>query len=465
MRVALLHDATRAVCQAGHHRVAATWQGVLAPAFAALGYEVFCPPDFAAERPEPVAALMRRAGLAPEPADWARLFSAPELLPEVEALLAPLHADMVLGWELSPNMVRALTRRGVPVIDMSLAPLRFAPDLFLRLRASRADWAASLAALAVPPQEIEAAAARVREAVAPARPAPGAALLFVGQTDLDASLIEDGRLAGIGRHLDRLGGMLGGGRVLLLKPHPHGERHDAVRMLHRVFPQARIVTDSIYTLLSDPAVAGVVTLSSSVAQEAPWFGRTAEALLLPDQAPERLPELSAFHTLAARVAEPDFWDRVLNGGPGGPGGPALSLRRMFHLDWGWPPLPPRPVPVPPGDWAALAGGGAGAALLGFGWAGPGAAGVHAAAALATLRFRAPSPGALDLLCTAEGGQDLPLTLGLRPGGATGSGVLPAGVATALRVPVPGGDVLELALSVPEDRAGRLRLEAVRLVAG
>jgi hypothetical protein len=462
MRVALLHDVTRAVCQSGHHRVAAMWQRQLAPAFAALGHELHCPDAFAAERPDPVAALMRRAGLAAEPGDWARLFSDPALLPEVEVLLADISADLVLGWELAPNMVRALLRRDVPVIDMSLAPLRFAPDLFLRLRTSQPDWAASLAGMAMPPEQLQAAASQVREAVAPARPEGGNAVLFVGQTDLDASLIEDGQLAAVGRHLDAIEHMLAGGRALLLKPHPHGERHENLRLLHRHFPQARIVTDSIYTLLSDPAVGAVATLSSSVAVEAAWFGRSATALITPDQAPERLPELSGFHTIAARVADPRFWDRVLNGTTGGPAGPAVSLRGMFHLDWGWPPMPARPAVALSADWLALARGQGGDALLRFGWRRPGAAGVEAAGALATLGFRCAAPGTVELVCGTDAPEDQPVALSVRPGGATSTGIVAAGGVTTLRVAVPAGDGIELAL---EGRAGSLRLEAVRVLAG
>lgn len=457
MRVALLHDVTRSVCQSGHHRAAAMWQAALAPAFAALGHELECPAMFAAERPEAVAALMRRAGLAPEPADWARLFSAPELLAEVEALVAPLEAELVLGWELSPNLVRALLRRGLPVIDMSLAPLRFAPDLFLRLRASRAAWAEALAAMEVPAQEVRQAAARMREAMAPEGGGRGDAVLFVGQTDLDASLIEGGRMAGVERHLGTLERMLAGGRRLLLKPHPHGERHEVVQLLHRRFPEAHIATRSVYALLSDPGIAGVATLSSSVAQEATWFGLPAVALATPDHAPERLPELSGFRVVKARVADPRFWDGVLGGAAVPEGGPALALRRMFRLDWGWPPMPPRAAVAPGPDWVELGRGQPGEALLGFGWGRPEADGVRPAGPLATLGFRRDAPGVAELACTVEAGADQPVALGVRPGGGGGRWVLRGGETCVLRVPVPAGEGIELALE------GAVRVEAVRVV--
>jgi hypothetical protein len=333
-----------------------------------------------------------------------------------------------------------------------------APDLFLRLRASRAEWAAALAGLEVPEPEVRQAAARVREAVAPAGGGGGEAVLFVGQTDLDASLIEDGRLAGVERHLDALARLLDGGRPLLLKPHPHGERHEVVRLLHRHFPQARMATRSIYALLGDPGIGMVATLSSSVAQEAPWFGRPAVALAMPDQAPERMPELSGFRMVKARVGDQRFWDGVLGGAAVPDGGPALGLRGMFRLDWGWPPMPPRAEVEPGVAWLGMGRGQAGEALLRFGWGRPEAEGVRPAGPLATLGFRRGAAGMAELACTVEAGDDLPVVLGVRPGGCGGRWVLRGGEAYVLRVAVPAGEGIELAL---EGRA--LRVDAVRVV--
>jgi len=471
MKVALLHDLTRAVCQAGHHGVAAMWCRLLAPGFAALGHRLDCPAEFAADRPEAVAALMRRCGLAPEPADWARLFSDPALVPEVEVLLDRLEADMVLGWELSPNLVRALLRHGVPVIDMSLAPLRFAPDLFLRLRASRPEWSAALAGLAVPAAAIGHAAGRVRQAVAPAPGPPDrrGSVLFVGQTDLDASLIAGGRLAQVADHLDALDRLLAGGRPLLLKPHPHGERHADIRLLHRRFAQARMTTESIYTLLSGAEVETVATLTSSVAQEAPWFGRDAVALVTPDVAPERLTELSGFHIVAADIAAAGFWDRVLQGGRADlPAAAALPLRRIFQLDWGWPPLPSRPAAVLTSEWHGVGRGQAGEAMLRFGWARPGAQGARAILPLATLAFRvAPvAASAVEIACRATG--TLTVGLGLRPGGNSATVALRHDEPCVLRLPLGmaagGGQDMELTVQLEEASVGAFELTGVRAVA-
>lgn len=216
MRVVLLHDITRSVCQAGHDRVAAAWCALLAPAFAALGHSLECPAAFAADRPESVARLMARLGLAPEPASWVQLYSDPARLAEVHGLLEPIEADLVLGWELSPNIARALVARGTPVIDMGVAPLRFGADLYLRMRASTTEHATRLARLAVPARTIATAARDLREALAPIPRAPrgAGAVLFVGQTDLDASLITGAVVASVDAHGAALRELVGPGARL-----------------------------------------------------------------------------------------------------------------------------------------------------------------------------------------------------------------------------------------------------------
>jgi len=340
MRAVVLHDVLRSTCQAGHHQVAELWRRLLAPALAPLGHAVSCPAAFAADLPEPVAALMRRLGLTHGPAAWARLYSDPALVPEVAALLDHVDAELVIGWELSPNLLRALGARGVAVIDMSIAPLRFGTDLYLRLRTNRADWAARLAERAVPAPEFADAARRLHEAFGPrARGLPVhsgvPAVLFVGQTDLDASLIAGGALASVADRLPAVEALLAEGAPLWLKPHPHGERHADIRLLHARFPQARVVTDAIYCLLCDPAVGTVATLSSSVAEEAGWFGRRAVRLLAPDDGPGAVPGLSEHHIVSGQVTAPEFWRGVLLGAAPGEGvGDGISLRRLFRLSWG-----------------------------------------------------------------------------------------------------------------------------------
>jgi hypothetical protein len=480
MRAVVLHDVLRSACQAGHHQVAELWRRLLAPALAPMGYSISCPAAFAAETPEPVAALLQRLGLARGPDTWARLYSDPVLVPEVAKLLDHVDAELVIGWELPPNLLRALGARGIAVVDMSIAPLRFDTDLYLRLRTNRAEWAARLAESAVPPTVFADAARRLHEAFGPlargvAVPTRAPAVLFVGQTDLDASLIAGSTLASVGDHLPALEALLANGAPLWLKPHPHGERHADIRMLHARFAKARVVTDAIYSLLCDPAMGTVATLSSSVAEEAGWFGRRAVRLIAPDDRPGAVPGLSDHHIVSGEVATAEFWRGVLHGTVQQQGaGSGISLRRLFRLSWGWPPLPPPALPVlAPDVHLALRRGGAGQGACVFGWQAPDGDGVCSAGALATLGFRRGWPGAARVAVAVRAlprtsGGALVVEMALRPGDMAIKATIPAGSDAVLQValPVPqagDADSVELSFRLPEEESKALQVLDVRIL--
>lgn len=479
MRAVVLHDVLRSACQAGHHHVAELWCRLLAPALAPLGHSVSCPATFAAEVPEPVDAMLRRLGLARGPGAWARLYADPALVPEVAKLLDHVDAELVIGWELPPNLLRALDARDIAVIDMSIAPLRFETDLYLRLRTNRAEWAARLAERAVPATLFANAARRLHEAFGPV--ARGAtvqggvpAVLFVGQTDLDASLIAGGILASVADHVPALEALLDGGAPLWLKPHPHGERHADIRMLHARFPQSRVVTDAIYCLLCDPGVGTVATLSSSVAEEAGWFGRRAVRLIAPDDGPGAVPGLSDYHIVSGQVVTAEFWRGVLLGAAGQKAaGHGISLRRLFRLNWGWPPMPPRALPVlTPDSPLALRRGGAGQAACVFGWQAPDGDGVRSAGVLATLGFRRGWPGAATIAVTVRapagaGGGAMAVEMTPRPGDMAIKATVPAGTDAVLHVTLPvlptvDAETVELSFRLAEEEREALQVLDVRM---
>jgi hypothetical protein len=317
------------------------------------------------------------------------------------------------------------------------------------------------------------AAQRLREALGPqARGAPAhqgpPALLYVGQTDLDASLISGGAVASVVDHLPALHALLADGAPLWLKPHPHGERHADIRLLHDRFPQAMVVTDAIYGLLCDPAVGTVATLSSSVADEAGWFGRRAVRLIVPDDSPGAVPGMSDFHIIRGPVTSPGFWNAVLAGGTLPGDAPHLSLRRLFRLTWGWPPLPPRPVPVlTPGLRLALR---PTDAACRFGWGAADGEGVRSTTPLATLAFRRGSAGTTTIAITCQvtasnPGQPVALNARLRPGGAEVAVTMAGNTVLQLPLPAPDPsnmDWVELSFRLPEDEREALRVIAVEV---
>ncbi len=397
----MLHDVFRSELfgLGGVNRTAAFWHAVLAPKLALLGHRLTLPERWREDCPPALRGFAEQHRLAAEPASWVRLFSDPIWLPAVQTELAVLRGvGLVLGWELSPNIMRALAALGIAFIDAGIDALRFCPDLFLRLRSNAPRLAETLAALAVPD-------ARVHAATGNFRPAPAAltrnAVLFAGQMPIDASLIAGGALARAGDFAAPIAAMLGG-RRLLLKPHPHAAPHEDIRALHAAIPDSAIVTDPVYALLAAPGLAEVLTISSSVADEAAWFGKPARRLIVPDAAPGRMARVSPFHRIDAAFCTAGFWDRLLSHRPARivpPEPAARSLRQIFSYDWGWAAQhrPPSSRRIAPGMRLGFARDGTGTGCLGFGWSAAEDWGVWSDGELATLLLcPAGAPGGLVL---------------------------------------------------------------------
>ena len=83
-------------------------------------------------------AAVERHGWKRDPSTWTWLFSSPEALPAVAELLAPLRAaDLIVGFELTPNIIRFLTTAGLRFVEITQDSIRFCPDLFFRVQHQR----------------------------------------------------------------------------------------------------------------------------------------------------------------------------------------------------------------------------------------------------------------------------------------------------------------------------------------
>ncbi|MEJ1977340.1 MAG: hypothetical protein WDN49_15795 [Acetobacteraceae bacterium] len=126
-------------------------------------------------------------------AAWAATLSDPDLLDEVTKVCWPLQQfDLVVGYELTPNQMRFLAAAGTPFLDISIDPVRFAPDLFLKMRTNDDAVSRVLQAYDQPAETLLPHVAWLRSNTARALPQDSPTtpcLLFAGQTDVDASLV------------------------------------------------------------------------------------------------------------------------------------------------------------------------------------------------------------------------------------------------------------------------------------
>ena len=343
---------------------------------------------------------------------WVAAFSAQEMREVVAEAMAPLRPfDLVIGFELSPNQIRAFSAEGIAFLDVSIDPIRFGPDIFFRMRTNDVALGQTLDAYDIGMDAMRPYAALLRSTIG--RSARWAteippSVLFAGQTDVDASLISGGRLTQAASYIPAIGQALGHGQRLLLKPHPGGLAHRDILALRAAFPDARLVNDNIYALLSAPWIERVVTLSSSVAQEAPLFGKPATCLIEPDTMRDRIGTdlVSRDHRIGLDVLHPAFWSvlRSARAAPAADGQPSIAgnLRQALGETWGYasaPALLDRTIAA--GQTLSFGAGGSGLRLCAFGWSHPEPAGLWSVGPLATLLVDTGGEALdLTLACTA-----------------------------------------------------------------
>ncbi|MGA3004485.1 MAG: hypothetical protein ABSE20_22445 [Acetobacteraceae bacterium] len=248
---------------------------------------------------------------------WAGAYDVLPQSADPEAVLASrLGHRFCIGYELPPWLRKLLQEIDVPYIDLRLHPVRFLDDLLFAVRASEPATQTALLTMAEAESEVivtaglrEAMCHMISEATVPSN-----TLLVVGQRPLDCSQIIDGAFYDALPHAAEIHAICAHYAAVLLKPHPLEPSHSLLEIAAGASNVAGVVQDNSYRLMSLPQISAVLTVNSSIAFEAPYFGKRVHTLA---PLPIRLgwcgtadgPNLYA--SLNDRVLSVDFWRQVL----------------------------------------------------------------------------------------------------------------------------------------------------------
>jgi hypothetical protein len=249
---------------------------------------------------------------------WPRQYAAAPSGKLLDAL-RPFVGSLVLTFEASPAMESAFADLGIDYIDLGIHPVRFGPDLFLSMRASRPDMAERIAAHAA---AVSADDYRARTYEGP--PDLAGSVVFFAQCEGDRALISGGRFCTWRRARAAVVGAVGA-RNWFVKPHPFGGDNAYVRGALRA--GARRLGGNTYDLLATRIPFEPVGLSTSVLTEARAFGYKPRALL--PLADSGVPILHDFRKSA-------FWAYVLHANMTTVVRPEFEpgyLRRAFEISW------------------------------------------------------------------------------------------------------------------------------------
>lgn len=247
---------------------------------------------------------------------WARIYGANEV--SVEALSIINHAfagALVVGYELPLVFTRALEILRVTWVDLSIHPVRFLPDLMFAFSTNHPEILLEAARDHRASYELEPWAALLvaTSTRQPQAKLPSKTALVVGQVFGDRSLIQDGRFLDLSC-FSELVRNAAKNTPITFKPHPY-QRSDFGLMTTGVpFKDISLTTEPMYALLAHEDVAEVVTVSSSVGIEAPFFGKPVKWL---GTSPFRIASdrqnvgPQSHLSIGYRILHADFWRRVL----------------------------------------------------------------------------------------------------------------------------------------------------------
>jgi len=225
--------------------------------------------------------------------------------------------DLLVGYELSEQTRFVLRRLGVHYIDIWLHPVRFMDDILFAFKSSHQDINARLMKFDVPEDLMYLYADRIKiqtykgwrrvEAKVKAKSA-----LFVGQMMNDKSVCLDGHMLSVLDFKDRFEAVAAQHECVYYSRHPYLKKGDEeiLEYLDSI-PNVQMASEPSYRMLASERIKLVFGVSSSVIQEAKYFGKKHEFLFQPVLTYGRPEAHENSATVLQDFVSPHFWSDVL----------------------------------------------------------------------------------------------------------------------------------------------------------
>ena len=287
-----------------------------------------------------IAKYMDSLGLRCRQESWSTLWDSDPSDLFCELLSDNLtNPDCVVGFGLPNILVRAFDKLAIPFVDFEISPIRFLSDLHVDARTNMKALKESTL-WEHPSEEIYHQAASI--AGWAARQCPdsipehaGRVGVIFGQLAQDASLIYGNKMASFWdfkKELKEWGNDLD---HILFKPHPYDQHNVHLKHLAAIFPDLQQTNMNCYQLLGSLRIQKVLALSSSVLEEAHFFGYETKRLVMTPRrrTKEAYSLVSNLGLLSTDVLMPAIKDaRPLNCQAD-----QTNLRDQFGINWAFPP--------------------------------------------------------------------------------------------------------------------------------
>lgn len=281
---------------------------------------------------------------------WASLLYRQQLPEAAEAMLvAPFKRALVVGVEIPDILQMALSRHGIPFIDIISHPIRFMQDLLFAFRTNHPEMHAALENYRISLEDHCIPYANLLQAKVawmPSLKLPPDTALIAGQVATDKALIcrKTGRFLTLGDFKEKLAQIAKNHSNILFKPHPYQDSQCPSRLAVEALGGVQEVKHNFYYLLAQEGLSDVYAINSGTVTEAKYFGRSGTALGEPlytfGVRPPQDQHTGDAMVLGMDFLEPAFWadalKSVLPVNQNLPRGPQLRpslLRRSLNADW------------------------------------------------------------------------------------------------------------------------------------
>ncbi|MEQ6250918.1 hypothetical protein ABMC89_18690 [Sulfitobacter sp. HNIBRBA3233] len=292
-------------------------------------------------------SIFKRCGLIPSTDSWAKIYNQELDKSTKEQLADFLEGSLVLIFEAPKYLISMLEEYGIEYIDFTIHPIRFLPDYALGVRTNIDHFREKFQEIKIGTREISLHARLLkalsqRKILTASNAIPEGSVVFCGQTQVDASLINDGKLydkVDIEIFLMELTNEFGN---VYYKGHPHAHYKEWMTDVVSRNPKVKILERNIYDVLADDNFVLVSSISSSVLYEAQYFGRDVRTLSTREKPFTLMNEAAAknqYIPIHPNCLEDSFWEYLLSNKIDSLPDATLhlsdgALKRSISMQWG-----------------------------------------------------------------------------------------------------------------------------------
>ena len=214
---------------------------------------------------------------------WVELYSGKYTELVVDYFKECFHDSLIIFQEAG-SLRNIVDAANIPYIDIFISSIRFLEDLHFAFRTNISGIREKLKYYRLPEEVIYYNAAKIRTLYNRSYEDDEYiknSLLILGQTEIDLSLIKDGKIASLYDFKDTLMSLANRYNHIYYKPHPYCNPNSKNERYIRSLSGIELISDNFYKMISSENIEAVAALSSGCLKEAPYFGKKVHTLLHP----------------------------------------------------------------------------------------------------------------------------------------------------------------------------------------